>query len=348
MNYSYYRMSKRSAISINFRPRINLPNVMLSAPRTLVMNGETVQHCDMHAYDNEAFSKLLTQTRFGEKGKGQQAIDELRKELGLPPVPPESITYPPYERSLSARVGSLDNGGCAFAMRNAVESSLNQPNNKRGTTLPNRRGLGSQVETISHRSLINPFRPDQFYVRITANRRRWIHVFPVDEMLAHHYVDGTSTVHINMIDEAPPVGNELDNKLRENGVVGSPSRRNDRPDSPLIATGPPSESTTSTATVNMKNDDFTPVRRVGEAKKEQTRVWAWGSTGEEKWNPDMEIGMDWKSLVRSALLPITTDYFPDRLTLISDYLYTEHQISVVQEHVSSMVFAFLPPPFFFC
>ncbi|VDP11859.1 unnamed protein product, partial [Heligmosomoides polygyrus] len=82
------------------------------------------------------------------------------------------------------------------------------------------------------------------------------------------------------------------------------------------------------------NDDFTPVRRVGEAKKEQTRVWAWGSTGEEKWNPDMEIGMDWKSLVRSALLPITTDYFPDRLTLISDYLYTEHQISVVHEHGS--------------
>ncbi|KIH69343.1 hypothetical protein ANCDUO_00311 [Ancylostoma duodenale] len=29
MNYSYYRMSKRSAISINFRPRINLPNAIL-------------------------------------------------------------------------------------------------------------------------------------------------------------------------------------------------------------------------------------------------------------------------------------------------------------------------------
>ncbi|KAK6029543.1 Putative ATP binding protein [Ostertagia ostertagi] len=370
MNYSYYRMSKRSAISINFRPRINLPNVMLSAPRTLVMNGETVQHCDMHAYDNEAFSKLLTQTRFGEKGKSQQAVDELRKELGLPPVQAEPITYPPYERSLSARVGpsSLDNGGCAISMRNAVESgsfeqkrfvggeteaiggeraySLNQPNNKRGPAFGNRRGLGSHVEAVPHRSLINPFRPDQFYVRITANRRRWIHVFPVDEMgrskLAHHYVDGTSTVHINMIDEAPPVGNELEKKLRENGVVGSPSRRIERPESPLISNGQPSESTTSTATVNMKNDDFTPVRRVGEAKKEQTRVWAWGSTGEEKWNPDMEIGMDWKSLVRSALLPITTDYFPDRLTLISDYLYTEHQISVVQEHVAIKQSFFAP------
>ncbi|ETN78371.1 conserved hypothetical ATP binding protein, partial [Necator americanus] len=32
------------------------------------------------------------------------------------------------------------------------------------------------------------------------------------------------------------------------------------------------------------------------------------------------------------LLPITTDYFPDGLTLLKDYLYTEHQISVVNEH----------------
>uniref|UniRef100_A0A0K0CU21 DEPDC5_CTD domain-containing protein n=1 Tax=Angiostrongylus cantonensis TaxID=6313 RepID=A0A0K0CU21_ANGCA len=281
MNYSYYRMSKRSAISINFRPRINLPNVILSSPRTLVMDGESLQHLDMHAYDTEAFSKLLTQTRFGEKGKGLNAVDELRKELGLPAVQTD-FTHVPYKRSLSARVGpsSLDNAGCVLVMRNTVESgsfeqkrfvggttgsySLTHPNSGRGPPFTNQRGITSQVDTIPHRSLINPFRPDQFYVRITANRRRWIHVFPVDEM----------------------------------------------------------------------NDDFTPVRRVAEAKKGQTRVWAWGSTGEEKWNPDMEIGMDWKSLVRSALLPITTDYFPDRLTLISDYLYTEHQISVVHEHGS--------------
>ncbi|VDM85368.1 unnamed protein product [Strongylus vulgaris] len=98
---------------------------------------------------------------------------------------------------------------------------------------------------------------------------------------------------MNMIDEAPPVENNIDL-----GVSGSPSRRSERPESPQVANAPPTESTTSTATVNMKNDDFTPVRRAGEAKKEQTRVWAWGSTGEEKWNPDMEIGMDWKSLVR--------------------------------------------------
>ncbi|VDK47577.1 unnamed protein product [Cylicostephanus goldi] len=129
MNYSYYRMSKRSAISINFRPRINLPNAILSAPRTLVMDGETIQHCDMQAYDVEAFSKLLTPTKFGEKGKSQNLLDELNKELGLPPEQTEPIPLQPYERSLSARVGpsSLDNAGSAFGIRNGIESgSLEQ------------------------------------------------------------------------------------------------------------------------------------------------------------------------------------------------------------------------------
>jgi hypothetical protein len=74
----------------------------------------------------------------------------------------------------------------------------------------------------------------------------------------------------------------------------------------------------------------------GQGAGGKTTVWAWvglelirlvsstfalqGSTGEEKWNPDMEIGVDWKSLVRSGLLPITTDFFPDGHSLIHDFL----------------------------
>lgn len=50
------------------------------------------------------------------------------------------------------------------------------------------------------RALINPFRPEEFIVRITANRRRWIHVFPVDRLgrakLAHHYVVGKSILQV--------------------------------------------------------------------------------------------------------------------------------------------------------
>lgn len=63
------------------------------------------------------------------------------------------------------------------------------------------------------------------------------------------------------------------------------------------------------------------MKPTGLGAKGKTMVWAWGSTGEEKWNPDMEIGMDWKSLVRSGLLPITTDFFPDARSL-NDYHLT--------------------------
>lgn len=54
--------------------------------------------------------------------------------------------------------------------------------------------------------------------------------------------------------------------------------------------------------------------------REKRYVWAWGSTGEEKWNPDMEIRVDWKSLVRTALLPLTTDFFPDKRSIDADYV----------------------------
>ncbi|EPB71274.1 hypothetical protein ANCCEY_09638, partial [Ancylostoma ceylanicum] len=59
-----------------------------------------------------------------------------------------------------------------------------QSTNKKGAPSVSRRATASHVDAIPHRSLINPFRPDQFYVRTTANRRRWIHVFPVDEMVS--------------------------------------------------------------------------------------------------------------------------------------------------------------------
>lgn len=54
------------------------------------------------------------------------------------------------------------------------------------------------------------------------------------------------------------------------------------------------------------------------------KVWAWGSTGEEKWNVDLEIGIDWKSLIRSALLPITTDFFPDGHTLQTQFVVFQY------------------------
>jgi len=57
------------------------------------------------------------------------------------------------------------------------------------------------------RPLINPFKPSEFSVRITANRRRWIHVFPVDSRglskQSHHFVAGTSVIYANLQEPDP-------------------------------------------------------------------------------------------------------------------------------------------------
>uniref|UniRef100_A0AC35TUB7 Vacuolar membrane-associated protein IML1 n=1 Tax=Rhabditophanes sp. KR3021 TaxID=114890 RepID=A0AC35TUB7_9BILA len=65
-----------------------------------------------------------------------------------------------------------------------------------------------------NKNMINPFRLEESIVQITANRRRWIHVFPTDmrgrAMLAHHYISG-----INVL----TVGEEDDEELLKNKVV---------------------------------------------------------------------------------------------------------------------------------
>ncbi len=50
----------------------------------------------------------------------------------------------------------------------------------------------------------------------------------------------------------------------------------------------------------------------------------------------MEIGVDWKSLVRSGLLPITTDFFPDARSLKNDYLVQEHTAVVEVDDATVM------------
>jgi len=44
-------------------------------------------------------------------------------------------------------------------------------------------------------------------------------------------------------------------------------------------------------------------------------------------------GVDWKSLTIPASLPITTDYFPDKVSLQNDYVLSEY--SLIPEEVNS-------------
>lgn len=173
--------------------------------------------------------------------------------------------------------------------------------------------------------LINPFRPEDFAVQVTANRRRWIHVFPVDSSgkskLAHHFVSGQSIVHIvgapedqkKLVAQLGPTPSE------KAAAMAACSQSPDRISSSLEKRNP------------VKRDEKSSKSNSAGNSSKKYKVWAWGSTGEEKWNVDMEIGTDWKSLVRSALLPITTDYFPDGQTLQSQYIVANTPIYIQEQ-----------------
>ena len=42
--------------------------------------------------------------------------------------------------------------------------------------------------------------------------------------------------------------------------------------------------------------------------------------------PPIFLGVDWKSLTIPASLPITTDYFPDPVSLVNDYVVNEYDL----------------------
>jgi len=69
--------------------------------------------------------------------------------------------------------------------------------------------------------------------------------------------------------------------------------------------------------------------------KQQPRegmLWAWGLSGDLQWTPDIDTGLDWKSLQTPASLPITTDHDPN--TNLFDQV---HHYSRISEDISSDV-----------
>lgn len=166
------------------------------------------------------------------------------------------------------------------------------------------------------RALINPFDPSQVTIKLTSNRRRWTHVFPLGPtgifMQQHHYQaiphSSSRTSSLNQehppIQEKPPVDLHTkkapkDVHVRSRGVFGS----------------------------SLGNE--TPIAKTGHS-------WLWGTTGEQEWTPALTTGVDWKSLVIPACLPITTDFFPDKHSLQFDYVVSDYSL-LPEEHNSEII-----------
>uniref|UniRef100_A0A1I7RZM8 PH domain-containing protein n=1 Tax=Bursaphelenchus xylophilus TaxID=6326 RepID=A0A1I7RZM8_BURXY len=165
MNYSYFRMPHKTSIMVKFKTRINFPIALLSnRPSGLSMTLDvTIPESECELYDMYAMRHFSM-----DENASNSKLSEFCKQLGVQ-LPKESPAI-------------VDANGVPSPPDHVAEY------------------VKSLEPAANSGALINPFRPEEFIVRITANRRRWIHVFPVDRLgrakLAHHYVVGKSTVHV--------------------------------------------------------------------------------------------------------------------------------------------------------
>uniref|UniRef100_A0A8C0VLX4 GATOR1 complex protein DEPDC5 n=1 Tax=Cyanistes caeruleus TaxID=156563 RepID=A0A8C0VLX4_CYACU len=171
---------------------------------------------------------------------------------------------------------------------------------QRDSSAPGRFHVGS-AESLLHirpggyapqRALINPFAPSRMPMKLTSNRRRWMHTFPVgpsgEAIQIHHQtrqnmaeMQGSGQQDLThssaellelAYHEATGVNLKTQNKdSLEDAVSNSPD--------PILTLSAP------------------PI------------VPGFCCT----------VGVDWKSLTTPACLPLTTDYFPDRQSLQNDY-----------------------------
>ncbi|TRY65307.1 hypothetical protein DNTS_015453 [Danionella cerebrum] len=191
---------------------------------------------------------------------------------------------------------------------------------QRDSSAPGRFTVGSAESTLHirpggytpQRALINPFAPSRMPMKLTSNRRRWMHTFPVGpsgEPIQIHHQTRQNMAELQGSEQRDPARTSAELlELAYHEATGSKrtmSRHGG--ENGLYLSGYPDISGSPASS----NSNGTPVNRGS--------FDDYSSSLEPMPSFCCTVGVDWKSLTTPACLPLTTDYFPDRQTLQNDY-----------------------------
>ncbi|XP_070572864.1 GATOR1 complex protein DEPDC5-like isoform X2 [Ptychodera flava] len=216
------------------------------------------------------------------------------------------------------------------------------------------------------RALINPFAPSQIIDRLTSNKRRWTHTFPLGPsgkaMQAHHQqtVALLDDINIEPCDLSVPTREVTaaasaviearkkanvsarfsdSDTLSANDLHSSTSTSSLSSAASQLSTSSESLGTVRSrgSVINMFENDnrgrsetlashHPSLHGQSESFKNITEGWYWGVTGEQEWSPLLQTGVDWKSLTWPACLPITTDYLPDLAMLAKTFVESTYDL----------------------
>uniref|UniRef100_I3NA13 GATOR1 complex protein DEPDC5 n=1 Tax=Ictidomys tridecemlineatus TaxID=43179 RepID=I3NA13_ICTTR len=207
--------------------------------------------------------------------------------------------------------------------RDVLENMMEPP--QRDSSAPGRFHVGS-AESMLHvrpggytpqRALINPFAPSRMPMKLTSNRRRWMHTFPVGpsgEAIQIHHQTRQNMAELQGSGQRDPTHSSaelLELAYHEAAGRHSTSRQPGDGLSFLNFSG-----TEELSVSLLSNSGAGTNPRIQNKDSLEDNV----ST-----SPDpmpgfcCTVGVDWKSLTTPACLPLTTDYFPDRQGLQNDY-----------------------------
>ncbi|XP_011614624.1 GATOR complex protein DEPDC5 isoform X2 [Takifugu rubripes] len=201
----------------------------------------------------------------------------------------------------------------------STREMLEKMESQRDSSAPGRFTVGS-AESPRHirpgcytpqRALINPFTPSRMPMKLTSNRRRWMHTFPIgpsgEAIQIHHQMrqnmadlqgQQTNPAHssaelLELVCPEATGRKTLSGQVGETGLyVGGLMEE--------LTANPESNGGLPTHCASLFDD--CPL-----------------SSADPMPSFCCTVGVDWKSLTTPACLPLTTDYFPDRQTLQNDY-----------------------------
>ncbi|GBM99482.1 GATOR complex protein DEPDC5 [Araneus ventricosus] len=189
--------------------------------------------------------------------------------------------------------------------------------------------VNKQELTQRLKALVNPFNPSQITIKLTSNRRRWTHVFPLGPtgifMQQHHYqaIPQISAATLISVDKS---FNNYECPFQRSSLFSYDFDGIEHKSSTLSRREIHSSSSNMSSNLGDVRSPNSGCRMSSSLQPSDNMSVQWGISVEQEWTPAITTGVDWKSLVIPACLPITTDYFPDRRSLQIDYVISDYNL----------------------
>ncbi|XP_028448313.1 GATOR complex protein DEPDC5 isoform X4 [Perca flavescens] len=301
---------------------------------------------DYDAYDAQVFrlpgpSRIQRSTTFrmgrDKDTSARKSWGSVDISAGIGASPPVRSGGPEEQRSLASddSLGTVSNMLLIPRMPPAqyeVSSSLGYTSTRelleklmdplRDSSAPGRFTVGSAESTLHirpggytpQRALINPFTPSRMPMKLTSNRRRWMHTFPVGpsgEAIQIHHQTRQNMAELQGSQQRDPAHTSAELlELAYHEATGRRTASMHAGENGLYivggmeeCTGSPGSNNTS-GTLTNRSSTFEDISLSGADPMPSFCC---------------TVGVDWKSLTTPACLPLTTDYFPDRQALQNDY-----------------------------